>query len=84
MLERARAALRGGDATRALAELSSYGARFPSGALAREATLLAVEARLAAGDARGARAVAAGELATDPQSPHAQKLRALLDKEGER
>lgn len=81
-LERVRQALRSGDAAGSLEALARYEARFPRGALAREATLLAVEAKLAAGDVAGARAVAARVLATDRASPHARKVQALLSARG--
>jgi hypothetical protein len=81
-LEQVRQALRGGDAAGSIAALGRYEARFPRGALAREATLLSVEAKLAAGDVAGARAVAAGVLATDHASPHAKKVQALLSARG--
>jgi hypothetical protein len=77
-LEPVRQALRRGNAASAIAALAEYEARFPRGALSREATLLAVEARLAAGDVQGAHAIAARVLATDSNSPHAKKLQALL------
>jgi hypothetical protein len=77
-LESVRQALRSGDAAAALSGLGRYESRFPGGALSREATVLAVEARLAAGDPQGARAVAARARATDSTSPHAKKIEALL------
>lgn len=81
-LEQVRQALRSGDAAGSIAALGRYEARFPRGALAREATLLSVEAKLAAGDVAGARAVAARVLATDQASPHAKKVQALLSARG--
>lgn len=77
-LERARQALRRGDASAALSALGSYESRFPQGALSREATVLSVEARLAAGDQQGARAVAARALEADSTSPHAKRIETLL------
>ncbi|HEX2872959.1 MAG TPA: hypothetical protein VHP33_16975 [Polyangiaceae bacterium] len=81
-LEQVRGALRSGDAAGSIAALERYQARFPRGALAREATLLAVEAKLAAGDVAGARAEAARVLATDRASPHAKRIQALLSARG--
>jgi len=81
-LDRARRSLRGGNPAVALEELARYESRFPRGALFQEATLLAVEARLEAGDVNGARAVAARVLAVDTTSPHARRLQALLSKKG--
>ena len=80
VLDRARQALGGRDATQALREIAEYERRFPSGALSREATLLAVEARLENGDLAGARSIAARVFAVDSHSPHARRLRALLEK----
>jgi TolA-binding protein len=77
-LERARRALRTGDAVSALSELSRYEARFPKGTLAAEATLLSVEARLDAGDVKGAHVAAARVLDRDRTSPHARRLLALF------
>jgi hypothetical protein len=81
-LERTRRSLRGGHPGAALEELARYQARFPRGALSQEATLLAVEARLEAGDVKGARAIADRVLAVDGASPHARRLRALLSAKG--
>ncbi len=81
-LERVRHALYRGDAQAGLDELRQYEARFPGGALAREATLLSVEARLRAGDVAGARTAAARVLASDKTSPHARKIQALLASKG--
>jgi hypothetical protein len=77
-LERARQALRRGDASAALSALGWYESRFPQGALSHEATVLSVEARLAAGDQQGARAVAARALEADSTSPHAKRIETLL------
>jgi hypothetical protein len=78
LLEAVRRLLRSGSAQAALDEVARYEARFPSGALAKEATLLAVEARLASGDYVGARRIAERVFAVDARSPHAERLRALL------
>jgi hypothetical protein len=78
LLEAVRRLLRSGSARAALDEIARYEARFPSGALAKEATLLAVEARLASGDHVGARRIAERVFAVDARSPHAERLRALL------
>lgn len=77
-LERVRQALRRGDAAAALSGLAWYESHFPGGALSREGIVLAVEARLAAGDPEGARAVAAQALAADSTSPHAKRIEALI------
>ena len=77
-LERVRQALRSGNAAAAVAGLDAYESRFPDGALSREATVLAVEARLAAGDPQGARAIADRAREADSTSPHAKKIETLL------
>ena len=82
VLDRARQALGRRQAAEALREIKEYERRFPAGALAREATLLAVEARLESGDVAGAKSLAARAFAADPNSPHARRLRALLENEG--
>jgi hypothetical protein len=79
-LERVRQALRSGNAAAAVAGLDAYESRFPDGALSREATVLAVEARLAAGDPQGARAIAERAREADSTSPHAKKIETLLSK----
>jgi TolA-binding protein len=84
VLDRARQALGRRQAAEALREIKEYERRFPAGALAREATLLAVEARLESGDVAGAKALAARAFAADPNSPHARRLRELLEKDGHR
>jgi len=78
LLEQAREALHGGNVTLSQRALAEYTKRFPRGALSREAEVLVVEARLAAGDVAGARATAARALATEPDSLHARRMRALL------
>lgn len=77
-LEAVRRLLLSGDARAALGELARYDAQFPHGALAKEATLLAVETRVAVGDVTGARRVASRIFDVDPTGPHAARLRALL------
>jgi hypothetical protein len=77
-LDRARAALAGGDATGALSAIAAYERAFPRGALADEASMLRIEALARAGRRDDARTEAARWLARDPQSPHARRLRAIL------
>ncbi|TKC94694.1 outer membrane protein assembly factor BamD [Polyangium fumosum] len=72
----AREALASGDGPRALHALDDYAARFPRGHLALEAEVLRIEALSRAGDASAA-ARARRFLEAHPQSPYAERLRAL-------
>jgi hypothetical protein len=78
-LDRARAALRDGDAARCLSLLAEYDRAFPAGVMAQEAVVLRVEALLRLGDRDRARDVAARFLASHPTSPHAETLGRLVD-----
>jgi outer membrane protein assembly factor BamD (BamD/ComL family) len=78
-LDGARVALSSGDSARALSILDRYTSDFPHGALAPEATLLRIEALVAAGDGDGARRTAAAFLASHPDSPYAKRIASLLD-----
>ncbi|WP_438018270.1 outer membrane protein assembly factor BamD [Sorangium sp. So ce315] len=82
MIDRARDALRAGDAAGCLAALDAHDERFPRSAMAEEATVLRIEALLRLGDR--ARAADLGErfLASRPTSPHAAGVRALLGMTG--
>ncbi|MRG96258.1 outer membrane protein assembly factor BamD [Polyangium spumosum] len=72
----AREALASGDGARALGALDDYDARFPRGHLALEAEVLRIEALSRAGDVSAA-ARARRFLEAHPQSPYAERLRAL-------
>jgi hypothetical protein len=76
LLRGARAALRGGDARRALAMLDEHESRFPGGALAEECDAERIYALCALGRAEEARALAARFVAERPASPHAAAVRA--------
>lgn len=76
-LDRVRALLARGDGRRALAELDRYRVEAPRGALGQEATLLRIEALVAAGDKQGARRLAQRFLSEHPGTPHATRVRAL-------
>lgn len=72
----ARAALRGGDAARALALLEEHDRRFPGGALTEDCAAERVYALCAMGQVDAARGAAARFLADHPYSPHAASVRA--------
>jgi len=74
-LDRARGALSGGDAPRAIALLDDYAARFPRGALAPEASVLHIEALARAGDRARAATLARSFLVRHPGGPLAERAR---------
>jgi hypothetical protein len=77
-LDAARQALSQGDARGALALLGRYATQFESGALMPEARVLEVRALLAAGEHTRARTAAKRIMDRDPQSAHAEVVRALI------
>ena len=77
--DKARGALDAGDADRALALVDAYEKRFPAGTFVQEAEVLRVQALTRKGDAAGARRVGQRFLAAHPTSPHAARIRAILD-----
>jgi hypothetical protein len=77
--DRARAALDAGDADRAIALVETYEKRFPAGTFVQEAEVLRVQALTRKGDSAGARRVGQRFLAAHPTSPHAARIRAILD-----
>jgi TolA-binding protein len=81
-LDVARAALHAGDAARALEALEAYARRYPGGVLRQESTALRVEALLETGDERAAAAIARRFLRDNPDSPHAKRVRSLLEGAG--
>ncbi|HYQ28924.1 MAG TPA: hypothetical protein VER04_16950 [Polyangiaceae bacterium] len=76
-MDRARVALASGNASAALAELSHYRAAWPSGVFLTEASVLEIEALSARGERALARERAAEFVAAHPDSPQADRLRAL-------
>jgi len=76
-LQKAKLALKGGSPTQALAELVTYGQRFPRPMLGAEATVLRIEALSQTGDRARAKTLAEGFLAKNPNSPYAARLRSL-------
>jgi TolA-binding protein len=77
-LEAARAALAAGDPVTALAHVSDYERRFPSGALSPEASVLRIDALVAMGARTDALTAADRFLADMPDSPHARHVRAIV------
>jgi outer membrane protein assembly factor BamD (BamD/ComL family) len=78
MLDQARSAMATGDPARALSTLDEYARGFPHGALAPEASVLRVEALVAAGDRPAAMRAAQSLLKANPTSPYAQRIESLL------
>jgi hypothetical protein len=77
--DRARAAFDAGDSDRTLALVDAYEKRFPAGTFVQEAEVLRVQALSRKGDTAGARRAAQRFLAAHPTSPHAARIRAILD-----
>jgi hypothetical protein len=76
LLSDAQAAVRGGDAARALALLDEHAQRYPKGALGEERDAARVAALCALGRNAEARTLADRFLRTVPDSPHAGPMRA--------
>jgi len=76
-LQKAKLALKGGSPAQALAELATYGQRFPRPMLGAEAAVLRIEALSQSGDSARAKTLAEGFLAKNPNSPYAARLRSL-------
>lgn len=79
MLDQARSEIAAGEPARALSTLDDYERRFPSGGLSPEATVLRIEALVAAGDRTAATRAAQSFLQSNPTSPYARRIRSLLD-----
>jgi hypothetical protein len=80
LVDRARTRLATGDAAAALAAIAEYHQRFPGGDLDAEADVVTIEAMIAQQDVARARSLGAAFLARFPRSPHAQRIRSLLDR----
>jgi hypothetical protein len=76
-LQKAKLALKSGNAGLALAELGTYSQHFPRPMLGAEASVLRIEALSQSGDAAHAKSLAEGFLAKNPNSPYASRLRSL-------
>ncbi len=77
--DRARTALAAGEIDRAIGLLDTYERRFPTGTFIQEAEVLRVKALAAKGDRAGARRTGERFLAAHPTSPHASRIRAIVD-----
>ncbi len=77
--DRARAALDAGDSDRVIALVETYEKRYPTGTFLQEAEVLRVQALTRKGDSAGARRAGQRFLAAHPTSPHAARIRAILD-----
>lgn len=79
VVDRARAALRDGNARQALTELAHYREQWPLGVLTPEVTVLQIEAELRLGARDSARRRARDLVATQPNSRYTARLRTLFD-----
>lgn len=77
-LEQARRALAAGDSDAAMVSLKRHERRFPSSQLDHEATVLRVEALIAARHCRAAREQATAFLQSHPRSPAARRMESLV------
>ena len=77
-IQKVRQQLSLGNAPRALSLLNEYRRRFPNGHLSQEATLVKVEALLAAGQTAEAQRAGRAFLARHPGSPYGARMTALL------
>ncbi|MBL9039326.1 MAG: hypothetical protein JNG84_12480, partial [Archangium sp.] len=78
-LDRARTFLGAGDAAKALAEITGYQKRFPSGTLATEATLVQLEALLKLGRRAEAEVVSRRFVARNPSELVRQRVQRIFD-----
>lgn len=78
LVDDARRALRERRVDDAARALSTYGARFPAGALADEARVLSIDVARARGDADGAATLARAFLRERPTSPQAARVKLTL------
>jgi TolA-binding protein len=78
LLDQARAAVRGGDAQKALALLALHQRRFPRGEFRQEVTVLRIEALAGTGQAAAAATLGKKFLAAHPESPHAERIERLI------
>lgn len=79
LIDQARGAMQRGDAARALRLVDTYRSQFPRGSLHAEATVLKVEALMAAGQRTRARQIAEAFLSKAPDSAYARRLRSLIE-----
>jgi TolA-binding protein len=79
LVERARTALHAGDLASARTALDEHTSQFPRGALADEVAVLRIDILVRSGDRPSAERAARLYLAAHPTSPHAPRLRDLLE-----
>jgi hypothetical protein len=79
-LDQARDALASGNASVAIRLVDDYDRQFPRGALAQEATALRIEALFLQGNRDAATHLADRFLAANPRSPHAARIRLLVQR----
>jgi len=77
-VDRARAALDGGEPTRARHLVDAYEAEYPTGAFLQEVEVIRTDAFVREGNRAEAERVGKRFLSTYPKSPHAVRVRALL------
>jgi len=77
-LDRARASLGAGEAKRAIDRLNRYDRMFPQGTLREEALRLRIEALVSNGERATARTLAQRFRGLYPDSPHTERLKALV------
>jgi outer membrane protein assembly factor BamD (BamD/ComL family) len=78
LIDRARAAMRGGAPEQALDELKIYARRFPRGSLSQEAFVLKLEALKMAGQRERAESMARRYLAQHPDSAYSPRLERII------
>lgn len=81
LLDQARAAVRAGEGSQALALLSKYARRYPRGQFRQEAQVLRVEALKQSGKQQAAVELGKKFVAAHPESPHVERVERVTGKE---
>ncbi|MBX3207515.1 MAG: hypothetical protein KF764_20875 [Labilithrix sp.] len=84
LVSAARSALETGDAAGCMRAVARYDERFQAGTFAHEIEVLRIEALAASGERVSARARAERFLATNAESPYAERVRSLLERTANR
>lgn len=84
LVSAARSALETGDAAGCMRAVARYDERFQAGTFAHEIEVLRIEALAASGERAAARARAERFLATNTESPYAERVRSLLERTANR
>ncbi|HVJ21881.1 MAG TPA: hypothetical protein VM686_41035 [Polyangiaceae bacterium] len=79
-IQRAKAALSGGNPSGAIKELDAYRETFPRGRLSQEATVLRIEALAASGNQAAAQKLGEQFLKNNEKSPYAARVKSVLGK----